>query len=296
MWGYRPGNYNGTNLTVWGEGEPIITSEGDEVGAFNASNIYLYWDANEAGSEEEFNIFGKVFDAVVAGLTADDTARQLAVRERYITACTGRMKARESELSTKIASLQTEVRGFQDAIVERIRIARTIEFELSGIARGVDEVQAQLAAEFDRIVKMPKVRSVGWRGTNFTINTDVLYCTDPRTKVVHEIGAFKLVFDMRLSEVLFFNETRKLNAYRNGMNGPHLFPDGRACLGNMQNILPKLIGGYEWAQAVVMALTFIESVNVEDAAGKFISMWPIHKPTPVVTAPAATPVAVPATV
>ena len=59
------------------------------------------------------------------------------------------------------------------------------------------------------------------------------------------------------------------------MHAPHVFHNGRPCLGNMTEVIPELVANYEFAALAMVAIQFIESVNVNDSAGMHINKWPV---------------------
>ena len=109
--------------------------------------------------------------------------------------------------------------------------------------------------------------------------TDTLYCTDPRTDILHEIGEFRIEISFNGKEdcVRWFNLTRDINGNMPDMQAPHVFKNGKACLGNAAEIFPELIANFEFAAVALVAIQFIESVNTDDSAGKHIDSWPIAK-------------------
>jgi hypothetical protein len=135
---------------------------------------------------------------------------------------------------------------------------------------------AKYGQEYDKLLVIPKVRDVQVAPGVVKVFTDTLYCVDPRSGKRHEIGAFRIEIyrDGQNGGVRWFNLTRRIDAYRDDMYAPHVFSDGKACLGNTQDIFPELIGNYEFAAAAMVAIQFVESVNVDDSAGKYVNRWP----------------------
>ncbi|MDR2541616.1 MAG: hypothetical protein LBD11_07885 [Candidatus Peribacteria bacterium] len=139
-----------------------------------------------------------------------------------------------------------------------------------------------LGQEFENLFFAPNILDVTFREDEvLEVYTDTLYCTDPRTNILHEIGRFKIVFDKKQirednhKEVLWFNQTQKVRAWDERlMMAPHVFSDGHACLGNMEKAFADLLSNREYFAAMLMAIKFIESVNVSDIAGKCINHWP----------------------
>lgn len=132
----------------------------------------------------------------------------------------------------------------------------------------------QLGEEFDQLVKSPKVKDVTVTGGTLAVCTKTLYCTDPRNGNIHEIGAFKIRFDLSKCNVNWENLTRRIDGGVLSMHGPHIDSSGRGCLGNTTDVFPELIRKRELVSAVELAIAFVETVAPDDPWGKQIGNWP----------------------
>jgi len=275
MWGIPVPCVDGSSLGIWADGNPVITEEGDEVAAFDEYNLYIYFDAVETGSESEVAILEKIAESVATQLRDGLEYDLDKVKTSYIKQCGKRVEMQKKNLKKQMTDLETRATELQQEMVRTLREHKEARVRVETFDKHSDDINKMLSEEFDALTEMPKIERVEYRGNSLAVHTKTLFCTDPRTDKVHEIGAFKLVIDELRGDVYFYNKTRKINAYKAQMNGPHLFPDGRACLGNMTKVFPQLISSYEWSAAINMALSFIEHVNVDDTAGAHIDMWPI---------------------
>ena len=79
-----------------------------------------------------------------------------------------------------------------------------------------------------------------------------------------------------MDEILrMFNLTRTRVSYADShMNHPHVFQTGRPCLGDIEATFLDLTAKLEIAVMVNLAISYLESVNVNDSAGIGISRWP----------------------
>ncbi len=209
------------------------------------------------------------FDNNFAGVPLDE------VRELYVKACGKRAEKRKVALTKTVNNSKNLVDSLQKDLGNALRDYRQAAAELEGFEGHENALHEKLRAEFDALLKLPKVTSVDWRGDCLTVGISNIQVTDPRSKKVHDIGEFKLVVDTRQTQLLFWNTTRRVTAYEEGMNAPHVFPDGRPCLGTMNEVIPKLVANYEWSALIQMGITFLESVNVRDAAGRRVDSWPL---------------------
>jgi hypothetical protein len=131
--------------------------------------------------------------------------------------------------------------------------------------------------EFDRLLAVPKVLDVQGGSGVIKVFTDTLYCIDPRTNQRHEIGKFRIEIFTNCANggVRWYNLSHKVQGYWGQSQAPHINNEGGACYGNTAEIWPELIGNYEFAAAAMVAIQFVESVNIDDPAGKYIDQWPL---------------------
>lgn len=251
------------------------------------SNLYIHHDLCHQGTDRELAIFRRLLEEVVlelSGTPEDKAERQRklaeaqrkASREAYIKECSSRFEKTLKGTREAIKTGHADVARIQQELVRRIR-------ETAGSERKLEQLEAarggeldKYGVEFDKLLVVPKVRDVQVADGVVKVFTDTLYCTDPRDKVVREIGKFRIeIFrDGGNRCVRWYNLDRKVDGYESGMNAPHVFNDGHACLGNTQEIFPELIANYEFAAAAMVAIQFVESVNVDDSAGKHVKKWP----------------------
>lgn len=205
------------------------------------------------------------------------TERRVKTRAAYVTECSGRFEKTVAGTRQAITTGEAEVKKLTEALVRRQR-------ELNGSRRKLEQLEAckggeleKYGREFDRLLDVPKVRDVQAGSGVVKVFTDTLFCTDPRSGKRHEIGAFRIEINTAGSNggVSWFNLTRRVDGCNAGMQAPHVFPDGHACFGNTAETFAELIANYEFAAVAMVAVQFVESVNVDDAAGKYIHNWPL---------------------
>ncbi|MCK5085666.1 hypothetical protein KAK05_03070, partial [Candidatus Parcubacteria bacterium] len=164
-------------------------------------------------------------------------------------------------------------------IVSLIREANEAGFLLENFGDLRNNELEKYALEFDKLMGSRGVTNIEVDDKKIKVFTDTLYCTDPRTDILHEIGEFRIEISFNGKEdcVRWFNLTRNIDGNKSNMQAPHVFKNGKACLGNAAEIFPELIANFEFAAVALVAIQFIESVNTDDSAGKHIDSWPIAK-------------------
>ena len=134
--------------------------------------------------------------------------------------------------------------------------------------------QETIGAEYDNLLNIPKVKDVRVEGKNIVVVTDILYCRDDRSGRYHEIGAFEILIPFAGDGPRWKNLTRRVTGYQERQNAPHVWSDGRACLGNTADLFPDLINKGQYAIAAQLAIEFVQTANTSDPAGKMVHNWP----------------------
>ena len=261
-------------FSVTGMGIPIVEDGGFIIGELFSDTLYVHYDVMRKGSLQEARIFVRLLAAASAALTKSllpPDQRDLASLKRFVNACL--------ELAMPLAvpgnncdavTLANSQRSVHDTLLQ----VRADEHALFQMEAAPDE---ELGREFDRLLDIANVLDVKVNDRKLIVTTDVLYCRNPDTDDLHEIGAFDIHIPTEGGDIRWFNKTRKVDAYQEDMMAPHIFSDGRACLGNVQDLFPRLISQRDYSTCVQLAIAFVEAVNTDDSAGSHIDSWPIAR-------------------
>lgn len=267
LWGYRLLKSEQVFLPS-GRGRPIADETGFVIGELAGNNLYIFGDLIHHACSKGSLLLAKLLMEVRREIAlADDTAH---VDRVFADECWKQIRS-----ITKIdPDIERKAKAAEMQLSTLLRSASNAEQEFLRLQSTPGEAIGQ---EFDEICKIKKVLDVAVSDTYITVTTDTLYCVDPRDGIRHEIGAFKIsIPTSRNGAVHWANQTRRVaGAEGRRMNAPHVNGEGYACLGNTKDVFPDLIGRREFACAIELAIAFVESVNVSDAWGKFISNWPV---------------------
>lgn len=267
-----------------------ISIEDEETGWVVAElvgdNLYIHHDICHHGKDSEKEIFSIVLEKVVEELSISEKEREKREKEKvkrrlelqktfYVKECSKRLEQTLQSVREKIRNGEENIKQLQKDIVHNIR-------EVTFARRRLEQLQKnngleEYGLEFDKLKTVKGVKDVLVTDGVIKVFTNTLFCTDPRTDILHDIGAFRIEIytDGSKNGVRWFNLNRQVYGYNDRkMQAPHVFKDGHACMGNTEEIFPELIANYEFAAVAMVAIQFIESVNVDDAAGKFIDRWP----------------------
>ena len=292
-----------------GEGVPIIADNGFNIAELiGENNLFIHYDICHVGTRDEQKIFRRLLEEVIneLNITPEEKERRRIAKEEYereqeqikreqeriereerkkrnrnlyIDLCSRRLKTRVKELKEIVGRANSKVTEMQTAIVSLIREANEAGFLLENFGDLRNNELEKYALEFDKLMGSRGVTNIEVDDKKIKVFTDTLYCTDPRTDILHEIGEFRIEISFNGKEdcVRWFNLTRDINGNMPDMQAPHVFKNGKACLGNAAEIFPELIANFEFAAVALVAIQFIESVNTDDSAGKHIDSWPIAK-------------------
>lgn len=176
------------------------------------------------------------------------------------------------------------IKQYQKSLIISIRKTASLNEHILSMTKGKNNHLKAAQKEYAKIISMPKIKSITFDNDLMIVNTKTLYCTDPRSDILHEIGEFNITIHINPETapgssvghiVSFFNLTGRIYGYSgNKMNAPHVFPSGKPCLGSLTGILTEQIANYQFSIAVMLAIQFLESVNVKDEAGSYINNWP----------------------
>jgi len=277
MWGIDTPDTSNGNFGLWMGGEPVVTSEGFEIAAFDDNNLFIYFDVVHQDCDRAVALFKKIMEYVAANYNSKlgDAERRAFFKKTYINVSLNRFETERKSAEDFIEKASEKADKLKKDLLNIIRQAQSNSRRLKELSVITDDAKNRLGLEFDSLFKLAKVKNVSWRGTKLVVRTDTLYCRHPKTKKLHLIGDFDIVMDQETSSIYYYNRTHLIDGMHNKMNGPHLFPDGRPCLGNMSAVIPVLIANYEWGAAISQAIAFVESVNLEDAAGAKLGNWPV---------------------
>lgn len=179
------------------------------------------------------------------------------------------------QFNVELKEYQSKIKSLKTSLIREIR--RMLQFQRTAKD---NKSLADWEQEFQRIISHPQVEEVEIDSISVTITvfTTVIYCRNPDTNIIHELGKFRIVIPMWEGEILWINRTRSVRIPAKSwiMQAPHVLTDtGNACLGTYHGLFAELLANYEYAAVVSMAITFLESVDPDDSAGRYITKFPI---------------------
>ncbi|HEY9786786.1 MAG TPA: hypothetical protein V6D17_15395 [Candidatus Obscuribacterales bacterium] len=269
LWGYRLLK-RGPAFAPSALGLPIVDDSGFIVGELIDNNLYLHQEYIHYGSKLEAALMARLLlevrRAMRSRLHTSAAAIDTQVTSHFVTECQRQVQI------FKNRSKHADAAASQNTLRELLKSARREEFNLLRLQAAPGE---ELGREFDELLKNKNVTGVTVTNDTIVVTTRTIYCVHPKTKVKYDIGAFEIHIGISSGSVKWFNTTRKVNGGNGAMNAPHVDGKGNACFGNTKDLFPMLISKREFASVVELAIAFVESVNLDDNWGLYITNWPV---------------------
>ena len=135
--------------------------------------------------------------------------------------------------------------------------------------------------EFENIGNMKKVKDFYIDSENkLVIETDMIYIEEDDDR--YKIGEFTIKISPDNNEFYFENTSDDNDCgpryayFEDGRSQhPHINGEGWACFGSVDSTLLELLINKEYCSLVSMLISYLESVNIDDCAGKYITAWNI---------------------
>lgn len=224
-------------------------------------------DADHEGSADPA-LVGNILPALKSNSRFAATGGKIAAEVNPSTSANTQSTA---ELRQQIQERKARIQALRKQLAHEISAARSKERRmLTDESVNLEE----FGLEYENLMKVKYVKDVKVEKDAIVILTEVLNCRDERTGIYHEMGAFKISLPMNGTSPRWQNLTRQVNGMRTGQHAPHVWADGSACLGNTQDIFPRLFAQRQWSIAAQLAIEFVQAANTSDAAGKYVNSWP----------------------
>jgi hypothetical protein len=277
IFGIKIGTGSGT-FTTSCTGYPLIDEEtGREVGEVFDNTLYIFHYLFEERDPRALTLF-KIFlekTIEVLKMTPEQRGaydRDEISRKNYVKILRSKHSVMLSHAVENIKNITEKVTKKRSELLDDIRRLNAEMALKEKLTQRDPKEEKIFLQQFDEFKNIHGVRKVAVRDNILVIDTNTLYCTDPRSKIIHEIGEFRIKIDTSIGQLRWKNKTHPSGI--NSMQAPHVFNDGRACMGNSEEIFTDLIAKFELPAAIMMAINFVEEVNTDDGAGRQINTWP----------------------
>jgi len=147
-----------------------------------------------------------------------------------------------------------------------------------------DKIRNEAAAKYQNmyndVLSLPKVKAIRVIEQTVHVYTKNIYVQHSVTGKWHDIGTFHIAIRMYddtynpTNTVRISNTKHQIKAFHENMQAPHVFKDGHLCHGNIIGAMTDAYGRRDLFQMSAILIMFLESANIDDAAGAYLSHWP----------------------
>jgi hypothetical protein len=271
----------------WEIPEAVTDEEGGQKAQYLPGQLYIrVYNLPSCPGDAEFGHTTKLLERTLPQVITDKRKLKKLLEERrktelertkaaWIDECSKRFERTLRGTKEAIQKSESLIQEYQRKLVEEIRRLNGQRRKLEQLKRTRPEAEKRYSKEFDKLLEVPHVTRVAVESGKINVFTDTLYIEHDSKR--YEMGKYRIEIytDGGNGGVRMYNLTRRVDGYNSEMHHPHVFPDGRPCLGNIQEAIPQLLGEYEYAVVTILCMQYLQSVNVNDDAGKYIEKWPL---------------------
>lgn len=274
-----------------GNGVPLVTPEGTVVAEIHGDTLFVLFDlmcspsSNKSGAAA--SLMDKIMELyvllqkspeereVIRKKMAEESHKKS--REQYVAECSRRFEKTVQGTKEAAKKGREDIARLQQELARRIRETQGAERKLSQIESLRSDQTASYGREFDSLAAVPGVEDVQVSDGVVKVFTEHIYITPDGCADTFDIGKFRMEIYTSGANggIRFFNLTRQGTGGDYNTNHPHVKKNGSPCLGNISEMVPTLIGEYEYSAVAQIGLQYLKSVNTGDSAGKGIfNCWP----------------------
>jgi hypothetical protein len=252
------------------------------------NNLYILFDITHYSHSDEVKLFSKIIDEVIkllqnVSLEAIqqylDNRKEIEHKELPSKLFKVLKDVKDGDIDTlkrDLGSCENYIKEYRERYIANLDKHQKIQRELLAFK---DELKFSLEKISDQVSKLltsNKITNISIQGNNLCVATNTIYCKHDDN--IYLIGKFEISFNLksRSSEsIRFKNQTQLVEAYESDMHAPHVFGSGKACFGSVEETLLILMRNYEYDSIIYMCIRFLETVNIDDSAGRHIAKWPV---------------------
>jgi hypothetical protein len=230
-----------------------------------------------------------ILEAVASGdlnvlLEAQQAKENARILKEFEQLCMGKHQQRIDETKRVIREKHANIIAKREEIT--IDLRKLTEFgEVLKITEAIKPDAAIFQEEFSKILEQEQIEKLTIRDDKLVVHTNLLWMdgdSDIRTsssdlknlwegKVV-PIGKFEIT--MNASGWLNMRNTSNSKKTEGGSRWehPHV-PEGGACLGSIESVLPQMLSAYEFGSAAALIIAYLQCCNADDGYGRNIFLW-----------------------
>lgn len=201
--------------------------------------------------------------------TQDKDALSSKVQERAKRLASdelNRAKENVREAEQRIEHFQKELRNNHTRLIQNMKKVEMGE----GLAV---EAGKKVVHELDLIANHPKVEDVVVKESKIFVETTDIYMYDKHDRRYYA-GKYKIELKPETSQIKFEGSNPRRSYWTAHDPHPHVNGNSRnPCLGSLASTVAELSAQNELYALTLSAIDFLEAVNIDDSAGKYVKYW-----------------------
>mgnify|MGYP001561185052 FL=1 len=199
-------------------------------------------------------------------------------------------KQKIEDLDKTIRELNKNIENYQIDLVSFVRDVKEQDYYLLSLKDNINNIISCSEKEYEKLMKISKIKDITCTNNCINLFTSNIYIDEKditrKKNVIYFIGKFMISIYLD-GKIRFYNQTnlgdgpgftlpKDFDAnYTYNRHHPHINAEGIACLGNLSSVIPKYIAEGSISVIAILLIKFLETVYIEDGAGKGIYWWPI---------------------
>lgn len=178
-----------------------------------------------------------------------------------------------TEEKYNIARLETQIKDYASRMATAISNLDKKRYMIEHEQDYINEIGNNVLKDINLIVAIDKVDDLLFNNNVFIIKTKPLYIYDSKGRCFYG-GTYTIQINMSETIVKFSGDNPHKSYWTPKDPHPHVNGDnGIACLGNIESTVAELCAQTQLYALATILISFLESANLEDSAGKNVINW-----------------------
>lgn len=261
---------------------------------YKDNNFYFLYDVCEYGTDEEYALIELLLNGIMVQLEGsmelvetkiqhfyvlEQEKKTKAFIERILAKERGNKQERERQLIKAKQDMENARKLIRSAVLNIKMQEDMLNTNGDSIAKLQDMLNKELAVmRSNKNIKKIDINDNG----DILIYTNTIYSNvKGRDNVIrrYRFGEYLVQVGASTGTVKFTNMNKEdmrksyWNSGRSEAPHPHISENGNACLGNASTLIMDCVDRYQWGVLADVLINYLESVNIEDSAGKHYWKW-----------------------
>lgn len=261
----------------------IVSPEGAVVGTYISPNIFISgFDISHYGDEGSLRVFESMMSLLKEKMpnSAEELSNQRkeAERKKMHTFLKSIFDKEKTDKEYEVKYKEDEIIRIRKTLRDTIWTHKNLMEQVELLRLDSEKAIETSISEIENIKNMHNVIDVKLNdsGKIIEVYTDTIYILHDGAK--YHIGKFLIQIPLTNNDIKFLNleqTMRRRSYWGNECMHPHISDAGTACFGNAAETIITLSSDREWSTLAAFLISYLESVNVDDPAGKYIRSWDI---------------------